>query len=83
MLLRARSCEQSVEMCPHGSPSAEAAAWDPGNSADSAPACDPARKPHAPARDAGQVHLRFWSSCKSCGLAGHPGAAKQERLLAS
>ena len=53
-----RSCEQSVEMCPHGSPSAEAVAQDPAtNSADSSPACDPASKLRAPSRDAGQVRL--------------------------
>lgn len=53
-----RSCEQSVEMRPHGSLSAEAVAQDPAsNSADSSPACDPASKPPMPSRDAGQVRL--------------------------
>ena len=53
--LHARSCEQSVEMCPHGSPSAEAVAQDPANSADSFPACDPARNPRTFSREAAQV----------------------------
>ena len=59
VLLHACSCEQSVEMCPHGSPSAQAVAQDPGNSANSSPACDPAGKPRTSSREAAQVRLVF------------------------
>ncbi len=53
--LHACSCEQSVEMCPHGLPSAEAVARDPANSADSSPASDPARNSRASSQEAAQV----------------------------
>lgn len=50
-----RSCEQSVEMCPHGSPSAEAMAREPANSSDSSPARALARKHRSSSREGGQV----------------------------
>ena len=59
VLLRLRSCEQSVEMCLHGSASAEAVAQEPANSSDSSPARALARSKHkASSRDAGQVRTR-------------------------
>ena len=50
-----RSCEQSVEMCLHGSPSAEAMALEPVNSSDSSPARALARKHRGSSREGGQV----------------------------
>jgi len=62
VLLHACSCEQSVEMCPHGSPSAEAVAQDFDNSADSSPARALARDPRTSSRDAGQVRISQYCS---------------------
>ena len=51
------SCEQSVEMCPHGSPSAEAIADDPANSSDSSPARALTCNQTSTYKSAGQVSI--------------------------